>query len=312
MNLAPGCQHVSEQMQLLGYAGYLRKEDPDHEDLPRILDGMQQRVQKMLEECHDLSGLLSQTVGLKEGDWREGFTDLNADPVLVRSWISVAIDIVNVMTVMDLDEEFDEFIARLWDYLKHYELPLATQSEEGMDDPVVNAKANMAVHVAYLSTGYGRHEQVVSDMPSFVEYMRRNFYAVLAHDRLELVAEFVDVLRQYGCNEQNDMQVRHGSRYLLQMYLENKRQWMPLIPSEHDIDMVMYPWTAISGLERRAFESADERGSYGAAFKAALKRGKDQITNSGGTGFTRGGATGDGEDTENEEELNGGEANRDD
>lgn len=43
---------------------------------------------------------------------------------------------------------------------------------------------------------------------------------------LDLLASFVDSLRQYGCTAENDVQVRDGTRYLLKVFHEGKDRWM--------------------------------------------------------------------------------------
>ncbi len=43
---------------------------------------------------------------------------------------------------------------------------------------------------------------------------------------LDLVAEFVDSLKQYGCTEANDLQVRDGTRYLMRLFHADGDSWL--------------------------------------------------------------------------------------
>ena len=50
------------------------------------------------------------------------------------------------------------------------------------------------------------------------DFHRESFYAVLEMGELELVAEFVDSLRQYGCTPENELQVHDGTKHLIDIF----------------------------------------------------------------------------------------------
>ena len=105
-----------------------------------------------------------------------------------------------------------------------------------------------------------------------LRFIRENFYPVMAMGELDLFAEFVDLLRQYGCDATNDVQVRDGTRYLMGLYRKAGKSWIAHRESYEEGDVEPYelvhkPWTAIAGIKRRRWDPA-ARGSYGAIFRA--------------------------------------------
>jgi hypothetical protein len=122
-------------------------------------------------------------------------------------------------------------------------------------------------HIAYIPTGYGRYPIYIANAPYLYNFLRENFYAVLEMGELDLVAEFVDLFRQYGCTEQNDLQVRDGTRYLLKLFHTAGDHWMayrgPHEPVKTtDYDTVHKAWTGMAGVRVRVPEPA-EPGTYG-------------------------------------------------
>ncbi len=107
----------------------------------------------------------------------------------------------------------------------------------------------------------------MGDAPALYRFLRENFYAVLERGELDLVAEFVDLFRQYGCTEDNDLQVRDGTRYLLKLFHGAGDHWMayrePDEPTKtSDYDAIHKAWTGMSGVRVRVPEPA-EPGTYG-------------------------------------------------
>ena len=114
----------------------------------------------------------------------------------------------------------------LWRFLAHYPLVNASSTLEGADDYTFYNTAYLATHIGYIPTGYGRHPIYIDDAPWLYRFLRENFYAVLEMGELDLVAEFVDLLRQYGGTEETDLQVRDGTRYLLRLFHSAGDRWM--------------------------------------------------------------------------------------
>jgi hypothetical protein len=155
----------------------------------------------------------------------------------------------------------------LWDFLTRYALLDARAYPAGASDPRFYSTAYLATHIAYIPTGYGRHPIYIADSPSLYRFLRGNFYAVVEIGELDLVAEFVDLFRQYGCSEENDLQVRDGSRYLLRLFHSAGNHWMAYRAEDEagqidDYDLIHKAWTGMSGVRRRV-PGPPKPGSYG-------------------------------------------------
>ena len=153
--------------------------------------------------------------------------------------------------------------------LEGYPLIGARHYEEAANDYTFYDTAYLATHIGYVPTGYGRHALAIEDSPSLYRFLRENFYPVLEMGELDLVAEFVDLLRQYGLTEETDIQVRHGTRHLLRLYAA-AGGWMQHRESyesaeSNPYDLIHKPWTAVAGVRRRVPE-ARIGGSYAAVF----------------------------------------------
>ena len=105
-------------------------------------------------------------------------------------------------------------------------------------------------------------------------FLRENFYAVLQMGELDLVAEFLDTFRQYGCTEKNDVQTRDGTRYLLEVFHAGGDRWMAYRePGEtepiHSYDAIHKSWEGIAGVRDRTFEPV-KPGTYGSIVRRWL------------------------------------------
>lgn len=133
----------------------------------------------------------------------------------------------------------------------------------------------MATHIAYIPTVNHRYPIYVDDAPKLYRFHREIFYPVLEMGELNLVAEFVDSLRQYGCTAQNDLQVRDGTRYLLKIFHNGNDQWMAYRAQGKtdqdvdDYDLVHKAWTGVLGVRVRNIETA-EPGTYGGVVRRWL------------------------------------------
>lgn len=161
----------------------------------------------------------------------------------------------------------------LWRALGNYPLVAANAYSDGAQNEKFYDTAYLATHIEYLPTGYQRHPIYVKDSPKLYRFLRENFYAVLQMGELDLVSEFVDDLRQFGCTEKNDLQVRDGSRYLLKLFHIGGNRWMthrePGEKGLDDYDLVHKAWTGISGVLARVPEPA-KPGTYGGVVRRWL------------------------------------------
>lgn len=176
---------------------------------------------------------------------------------------------------LELPAEARDFSPALWRFLEKYPLVGARAYQDGAWDEEFIDTAYLATHIAYIPTGNHRHPIYVEDSPSLYQFLRDNFYAVLQMGELDLVAEFVDSFRQYGCTEENDLQVRDGTRYLLKLFHAGGDRWMTYRePDETDEDVDDYDaihkaWTGILGVRARVLEPA-EQGTYGGVVRRWL------------------------------------------
>ena len=176
---------------------------------------------------------------------------------------------------LEMPEGAKEFPAALWKYLETYPLTDAEEFEEGASDEKFIEIAYLATHIAYIPTGNHRHPLYIEDSPNLYRFLRENFYPILEMGELDLVAEVVDTFRQYGCDEENDLQVRDGARWLLNLYHSLGDGWMAYRePDEtdaevEDYDFIHKAWTGISGVRNRVIEPA-EPGTYGGVVRAWL------------------------------------------
>eukprot|EP00545_Synedropsis_sp_CCMP1620_P002737 CAMPEP_0119014186 /NCGR_PEP_ID=MMETSP1176-20130426/9403_1 /TAXON_ID=265551 /ORGANISM="Synedropsis recta cf, Strain CCMP1620" /LENGTH=485 /DNA_ID=CAMNT_0006967335 /DNA_START=52 /DNA_END=1509 /DNA_ORIENTATION=+ len=268
-----GCVHTYDRLKYLGYAQYLINNLPQDEELRDFQKKLVLSVNQMFVDCTTLENVLD------VGDLKAIFLKKNehADPVF--EWVLQAIALTDCLTVPDLNmpEGTEEFVANVWHYLDSYELFYARDQPKHYRDYETRNQAWLATHIAYIPTGYGRHVQRIEDAPYLYKYIRENYYYALEYGMLDLMCEFVDLIRQYGCTEENDYQLRHGTRFILSLYEKAGHSWMNY--KEHnekdgdvisDYTMIHKPWTAISGVIQREFEPIVP-GSYGFAFERALE-----------------------------------------
>jgi hypothetical protein len=176
---------------------------------------------------------------------------------------------------LELPAEARDFPPTLWRFLESYPLVGASAYRDGAWNEKFIDTAYLATHIAYIPTGNHRYPIYVEDSPRLYKFHRENFYAVLEMGELDLVAEFVDSLRQYGCTEENDLQVRDGTRYLLNIFHAGGDRWMTYREQDEtdedvdDYDLVHKAWTGILGVRARVIEPA-EPGTYGGVVRSWL------------------------------------------
>ena len=210
-------------------------------------------------------------------DFREGFKNkkLPIDTVFDQVIWSLLFIEAELYPAIELPPESREFSPALWRYLDGYRLKNATEYEDGAWDEEFIEVAYLATHIAYIPTGNHRFPIYIQDSPALYRYHRENFYPTLAMGELDLVAEFVDSLRQYGCTPENDVQVRDGTRYMLKVFHDGKDSWMAYREPDQtdedvdDYDLIHKAWTAVLGVRERNIEPA-EQGTYGGVVRRWL------------------------------------------
>jgi hypothetical protein len=171
-----------------------------------------------------------------------------------------------------------DLVSEVWGFLRRYPFPDAGACPGGFHDDIFYDTAYLATHVGYVPTGCGRHRLRVEEAPGLYGFIRGNFYAVLELGELDLFAEFVDLLRQYGCTALDDFQVRAGTRWLLERYHAAGDRWMGHRDggTESSLDaytLIHKPWTGAGGVRERRLEPVTP-GTYGWAFRRFLLDGR--------------------------------------
>jgi hypothetical protein len=217
--------------------------------------------------AYDDCGSFSRAIGVS---WPEVLSDKSISgetvfDLVIWSLIFIQAEVVPGLIV---PEEMKLFSPILWQFLQTYEIEDASAYEDGAEDDAFIEDAYLATHIAYIPTGNHRHPLYVEDMPWLYRFHRENFYPILEMGELDLVAEVVDSLRQYGCTPENDIQVRDGTRYLLGVFRDGGDNWMAYRePGETDAELEAYDlihktWTGVLGVRERDIEPA-EPGTYG-------------------------------------------------
>ena len=266
-------------MKYVGYADdlhrqYVHKLDPD---LKNVRDTLVEKLQKAIGNCdNDLGNFIGDV------NWREKIRNTSLSSGVVWEWMLSAIALNQCKSIPDLTmpKETHEFVARVWRYF--YDYDMAGFEEFEAEDSERNGSwvgmAYLATHVPYIATGYGRHYQFLRESPHLYHFCRDNFYAAIEEGGHDLAAEFVDMLKIYGCTEENDIQVRDGVRYIMSLYKNAGNSFMNHREedegSPRDYDLIHKPWTgtaAVARYDRVTSFEPEVPGSYGHEFRNALK-----------------------------------------
>jgi hypothetical protein len=222
------------------------------------------------EDC----GSFSRAIGVS---WPDALSDSSISGETVFDLVIWSLIFIQAEVVpgLEVTEEMKLFSPILWQYLQTYDIDNATAYEDGAENEVFIEDAYLATHIAYIPTGNHRHPIYIADMPWLYEFHRENFYPILEMGELDLVAEVVDSLRQYGCTPENDIQVRDGTRYLLDVFHDGGGSWMAYRePGETTAELEAYDfihktWTGVLGVRERQIEPAAP-GTYGGVVRGWL------------------------------------------
>ena len=275
---ASECSHMYPKVKLTGYAHRLHHERPANEDLEELRNQLISMLNDSFEECSsDLDEVLE-----NDDPWTEMIKDKSQPEEEVYSWAMWAIALTECLVMVEdltkLPEDTPDFVAEVWRYMEHYDIPDHRDyvHEEDEDERGTWVEfAYLATHLQFIPTGYGRHYHYVEDAPYLYHFYRDNFYAAFSHGGHNLVAEFIHLLSTYGCTVHNDLQLRHGVRYMLHLYKEaghsfvnHREAWESQIIN--DYEKVHKPWKGIASVMTHGCFEPEIPGSYGYAFRQAL------------------------------------------
>jgi hypothetical protein len=258
-----------ELERLLPLAIYAHKLYPDRDSRTSVIVAL---TNSAFRACGSLEAALGQ-------DYKEIMSRSDADvddvfDLVIWSLLFIEAEVYPDITLL---AESRALSPVLWRYLESHPIAGARAFRNGASDEDFIDDAYLATHIAYIPTGNHRHPIYVQDSPRLYRFHRENFYPVLAMGELDLVAEIVDTLRQYGCTPENDLQVRDGTRYLLKVFHDGGDRWMTYRePGQtdadvDDYDLVHKAWTGILGVRARVLEPA-EAGTYGGVVRRWLSQ----------------------------------------
>lgn len=263
------CNEVSSFITLVTYAHNLSQRLPKNNSLIDLRNQLVTRTNQSLSDCKTLDKMMGY-------HYQELLKTPKLENTKVYDMVMWSILFIDALTIKDLNfpAYTEDFVSALWKYLATYPMPDAHSFKDGANHSFFYDLAYLVTHIGYVPTGYGRHRLLRSHGEWIYRFLRANFYAVLEMGELDLSAEFVDLFRQYGCNETNDRQLRDGSRYLLSLYQKAGKSWLNHRESyeskeSNPYDLMHKPWTAVAGLRRRQFEPVTPH-SYGAVVKRLI------------------------------------------
>lgn len=264
------CSDYARLLPLALYAG--RYFSPSDVRTVQIIN----RTNAAFREC----GSLSRAVGF---DYQQSFktNHLTTEDVFNLVIWAIWFSEVPLMPSLDLPDEARHLPERLWAFLQTYQLLNANQYKNSAKSRQFYDNAYLATHIAYIPTGIHRYPIYRQDFPGLYRFFRENFYAVLNFGELDLVAEFINSLKQYGCTEENDVQVRDGTRYLLNLYHTAGDSWLAhretrlsaaaIDPNSDDYYEMMHKvWTGMLGIRPRT-PNPVEPDTYAAIIRSWLK-----------------------------------------
>ena len=193
------------------------------------------------------------------------------DVTLWAIWLTEA----QLLPGIELPAEAAAFAPGAWKYFQGLTLAGPEAFADGARNARFRTIADLAIHIAHIPTGVHRFPLYREDSPALYRFHRETFYPVMQTGDFDLLASYVDSLRQYGCTAENDMQVRDGARYLLKAFHDDGDRWISSRDeSESDASPRHYrkihrPWTAALGLRDRKPLPPDP-GTYGGVIRSWL------------------------------------------
>jgi len=271
---------------MVRHCRYIHQKTPTNETLEMTMQKLVNYTNRALADCGDLGKYLGFDPSERLGHYPPAVDDAhNATNGYLYDMLMQAIDLVGLLANPDLAVPSGalKYLVDFWTYLSKFPFPMATDLPRDDMWPFVDV-AYFISHTVYFVTSYARYSLQVNDTPWLFKWVRENYYTVLEAGHLDLIGKFVDALRQYGCNEDNDAQTRDGLQVLLTMYDKADQNWMK-IPDwtdgdgkPSDYNLMHKPWAVFGGIRRPVFE-APTPGTEGAVMEEVLARAR-QATSS--------------------------------
>eukprot|EP00747_Dinoflagellata_sp_TGD_P092346 gnl/TRDRNA2_/TRDRNA2_165384_c0_seq4.p1 gnl/TRDRNA2_/TRDRNA2_165384_c0~~gnl/TRDRNA2_/TRDRNA2_165384_c0_seq4.p1 ORF type:complete len:554 (+),score=45.48 gnl/TRDRNA2_/TRDRNA2_165384_c0_seq4:145-1806(+) len=255
-HLSPSCKDSEELISVVTYAHQLLNRPlalPAGEagqqiagmlaELKRVLPSLVTLHNKAQQNCESLDEYIRCP---KCRHWLENFDlkNLNASASeFLFDMVTTLPDVVQLQAVpgIEIPSGSSRLISDVWDFVQKYpyrdSVFTTTHGKElPNDSELFHDDAYLATHAVYFPTGLERYPLHVSDAPRVVEFLRRNFYAALefSDDDSDLMSEFLGSFRMLGCTEENDVHVRHGVAWLLNLHnKKHKGEWISYHKRRH-------------------------------------------------------------------------------
>lgn len=203
----------------------------------------------------------------EDNQLRSDYIDHLEDLFDLYAWTVLLIE-AELYPDIELPDEARAFGQTAWEYFKTFPLPGVNAFEKGVKDEKFITLADLATHLSHIPTGLGRFPLYASDKSDLYTFLRESFYPMLRSGDRDLFALFVDTLRQYGCTPENDVQVRDGTRYLLNDFHKHNDKWMNYHEERKTFSdpieyiQIHHVWTALLGVRDRKLEKP-KPGNYG-------------------------------------------------
>jgi len=165
------CKRMRQKSKMLAYAHYLSVVLPGDSKLNKTRNKLVEVVRTSFEKCSDLDEYLD--VSKKSWEVNLDLNNLSLPRKTLKNYIHQQ-GLLNLYSIPEfhVPEEVDRFIARIWKFAAKYKFINGVDVEQGYGDAETSHHGYLLTHIAYWPTGYGRHLQLVDDVPWLYEVCR--------------------------------------------------------------------------------------------------------------------------------------------
>jgi len=270
-----------EVAMVVGYGNYLQEEGHFNEENNATQQELVDLTNKVLQECTSIDEFLGFDFKRRLSKFPSYNRILSSRRQMdkIFNYFVLGYDVLNLLSnpKLKLPEKSLEFVAWIFWYYREYDFPYAYEYDW---KKVFDDNSFVVTHWGYLLSGQGRYKIFRKDSPLVYNYVRDNFYDAIQYGDMDLVSEFIDILREYGCNQQNDQQIRHGLSWLMTRYRKNSAGQFTWLQGNEEIvyDRLHVVWTVIGALKDHVFKSPRTNDLFYQNIQAAIKMSSDWKT----------------------------------
>jgi len=253
---------------IVGYGLYLQDaghfDEKNNATLKKVID----KMNEVLDKCKSFDEWLGFDYHTRLDSFPDTDKLFDSEEWAEKTYtlFPLAYEVLMQLSVPDLRiperERAIDFIAAVFYYYHYYGFPMASEYDDYEENDVFQQNFYTITHIGFLLSGQGRYPVDISDSKWVYEFLRKNFYAAIKMNDVELVAEIIDNFRQYGCNEENDQQVRDGVSWLVDHYdnitsgtwTDLKSKWGDHEGKTQFYDKMHGPWVIFGALKQHVLE----------------------------------------------------------